>query len=125
MLKEKIKYVDFNGLEREEEFFFNMTRSEIAVMELSKEGGLVEWITSIIAKKDGEKIITFFQDFVLRSYGEKSQDGRAFVKSPELSARFSQTPAYDILFMRLVTDPEAAAAFLNAVIPPKPAEPAK
>lgn len=117
MLKKSIKYTDFNGKERTEDFYFNLTRAELATMELSTKGGMKEKIEQIVESNNGEEIITFFLDIIRRAYGERSEDGRVFNKSNELSNLFVNSAAYDVLFMELVTDPRAAADFINAVLP--------
>lgn len=117
MLKKKITYTDYNGVERTEEFLFNLTQAEVTEMELSTPGGLVETINKIVESKDGKEIIALFKEIILKSYGEKSPDGRRFVKSKELSEAFSQTEAYSILFMELATNAELSAAFVNAIVP--------
>lgn len=117
MLKKVIKYTDFDGNEREESCYFNLTKSELTEMELSVTGGLTKMIEKISETKDGSRIMTIFKDIILRAYGEKSADGRRFIKSKELSEAFSQTGAYDVLFMELVTDANKASEFIQAVIP--------
>ena len=117
MLKKAIKYVDYNDVERNEEFYFNLSQAEIVEMEMSTAGGLVEKIQAMTAKMDGEKIITFFKEIVLKAYGVKSPDGKRFIKSQELRDEFSQTEAYTVLFMELATNADAAAAFINAILP--------
>ena len=117
MVVEKIKYTDFNGLEREEEFMFNLTEAEITEMELTTDGGLSDSIKKIIAAQDTPEIIKVFKMLLLKSYGEKSADGRRFVKSEKLSEDFSQTNAYSQLFMKLATDDKAAVAFINGIMP--------
>lgn len=117
MVVEKIKYTDFNGLEREEEFMFNLTEAEITEMELTTDGGLSDSIKKIIAAQDTPQIIKVFKMLLLKSYGEKSADGRRFVKSEKLSEEFSQTNAYSQLFMKLATDDKAAVAFINGIMP--------
>ena len=117
MVVEKIKYTDFNGIEREEEFMFNLTEAEITEMELTTDGGLSDSIKKIIAAQDTPQIIKVFKMLLLKSYGEKSADGRRFVKSEELSKEFTQTNAYSQLFMKLATDDKAAVAFINGIIP--------
>ena len=117
MVVEKIKYTDFNGLEREEEFMFNLTEAEITEMELTTDGGLSDSIKKIIAAQDTPQIIKVFKMLLLKSYGEKSADGRRFVKSDKLSEEFSQTNAYSQLFMKLATDDKAAVAFINGIMP--------
>lgn len=117
MVVEKIKYTDFNGLEREEDFMFNLTEAEITEMELTTDGGLSDSIKKIIAAQDTPEIIKVFKMLLLKSYGEKSADGRRFVKSEKLSEEFSQTNAYSQLFMQLATDDKAAVAFINGIMP--------
>lgn len=117
MLKENITYTDYNGSERTEDFYFNLTKAEIMEMELSTTGGLSEMISRIVAAKDAPAIIKVFKDLILKAYGQKSADGKRFIKSKELSDEFAQTEAYSILFMRLATDADAAAKFVNAIVP--------
>lgn len=117
MLKKTITYTDYNEVERTEDFYFNLTKAEIMEMELTTVGGLSAMIEKIVAAKDGPTIIKTFKDLVLKAYGEKSADGRRFIKSPEIAEAFSQTEAYSQIFMELATDDEAAAKFVNGIIP--------
>ena len=117
MIKKTIKYVDYNGAERTEDFYFNLSKAEIMEMELSTAGGLAEMIQKIVDSNDAPSIIKIFKDLVLKAYGEKSADGKYFEKSEEIARRFSQTEAYSILFMELATDAEAAQKFVNGIIP--------
>lgn len=117
MLKLTETYTDFNDVERTEDFYFNLTKAEIMEMEMTTEGGLAEMIQRIVDAKNTTAIIKIFKDLILKSYGEKSPDGKRFIKSEELSDAFSQTEAYSQIFMRLATDSDAAAAFVNGIIP--------
>ena len=117
MLKKTVTYTDYNGSERTEDFYFNLTKAEIMEMELTTVGGLSAMIEKIVAAKDGPTIIKTFKDLVLKAYGEKSADGRRFIKSPEIAEAFSQTEAYSQIFMELATDDDAAAKFVNGIIP--------
>lgn len=117
MLKKTITYTDYNDVERKEDFYFNLSKAEIMEMEMSTAGGLAEMINKVVATKDSVAIIKIFKDLVLKAYGEKSADGKRFIKSPELSEAFAQTEAYSILFMELATDADAAAKFVNGIIP--------
>lgn len=117
MLKKTITYPDYNGLDRTEDFYFNLTKAEIMEMELSTTGGLSEMISRIVAAKDAPAIIKVFKELILKAYGQKSADGKRFVKSAALSEEFAQTEAYSILFMELATDADAAAKFVNAIVP--------
>ena len=117
MLKKRISYTDYNGNKREEDFYFNLTKAEIMEMEMSTTGGLTEMIQRIIETQDAPSIIKVFKDIIMKSYGEKSPDGKRFVKSAELSEGFAQTEAYSELFMELASDSDAASKFVNGIIP--------
>lgn len=117
MLKKTIKYFDYNDEPREEDFYFNLSKAELAEMELSTTGGLEETIKRISSTKDTPKLVQMFKDLILKAYGEKSLDGKRFVKSEELSTAFSQTEAYTELFMELATNADSAAAFIQGILP--------
>lgn len=122
MLKRTITYTDYDGNERTEDFYFNLNKAEIIEMETSKDGGFVKMLQKIVAEKDSNKIVAVFKDFVLKAYGEKSPDGKRFIKNQELRDAFAQTEAYSELFMELATDEKAAAAFVTGIIPPTPSK---
>ena len=117
MLKETITYTDYNGVERTEDHYFNLSEAELLEMEMSITGGLTEMINKIVAAQDAPSLIKLFKDLVLKAYGEKSADGKRFIKSDELATAFSQTEAYSQLFMKLATDDKAAARFVNGIMP--------
>ena len=117
MYKIREKYEDYDGNERVKEFYFNLTKAEITDMELTTEGGMSAMLNRIIAAKDTSKLIAVFKDLILRSYGQKSPDGRRFIKSDELTKEFTETPAYSQIYLRLATDDKAATEFVNNVIP--------
>ena len=117
MLKKTITYTDYNGVERNEDFYFNLTKAEIMEMEMSISGGLTEMINRIVAAQDAPAIVKIFKELVLKAYGVKSPDGKRFIKSDELATEFAQTEAYSQLFMELATDADAASAFVNGIVP--------
>ena len=117
MLKKEIAYTDYNGVERKETFYFNLSKAEITEMELTTVGGFAEMIQKIVDAQDAPSIIKTFKDLVLKSYGEKSPDGKRFIKTKELRDSFEQTEAYSTLFMELATNADAASEFVNGIIP--------
>lgn len=118
MLVKKIKYTDFNGNEREEEFYFNISKAELIEMELKTNGGFDTMLRKIISQQDSKKIVEIFKNLILKAYGVKSDDGRRFIKSKELSEEFSQTNAYNDLFLELTTNSDKAKEFVNGIIDP-------
>lgn len=117
MLKKTIKYTDYDGNEREEDFYFNLNKAEVTEMELSKQGGLSEYIKRIVAAQDAPSLVELFKELICKSYGEKSLDGKRFVKSKELTEEFTQTEAYAELFVELASNAEEATKFINGIMP--------
>lgn len=117
MIKKTVTFTDYNGVARTEDFYFNLSKAEVMELEMSTTGGLAETIQKIVAAQDAPAIIKIFKDLVLRAYGEKSPDGRRFIKSEDIATAFSQTEAYSQIFMELATDADAAAKFVNGIIP--------
>lgn len=117
MLKKIITYTDYNGLERTEPFYFNLSKAELMEMELGVTGGMTEMLNKIIAAKDAPSLMKTFKEMIMKAYGVKSDDGKRLIKSEELSIAFTQTEAYTVLFMELITDDKAAADFVNGIIP--------
>lgn len=117
MFKKTIKYTDYNGEQREEDFFFNLSKAELLEMQLGQEGGLKEFLEKIVQTKDAPKLVEMFKKMILMAYGEKSEDGKHFMKSDEIRQKFECTEAYSELFMELATNSDSAAEFVNALLP--------
>jgi hypothetical protein len=121
MITKTIKYTDFNGIEREEKYLFNLTKAELMEMELGTTGGLTETIQKIINEQDAPKIQEYFKNLLLKSYGEKSDDGKKFLKLDKdgrpLSIEFSQSAAFSELYMELATNSEKATEFIKGIMP--------
>lgn len=117
MYKKVIKYTDYNGVEREEPFYFNLNKAELVKWEGSTVGGMRSMYDKIIAAQDKEALISLFETIIQRSYGEKSPDGKKFMKSPEILADFVATEAYSNLFMELASNDESASAFMEGIMP--------
>lgn len=117
MLKKTITYTDYDGIERTEDFYFHINKAELTTLFNSERGGLEKLLEKIIQTKDGPKIMEYFQKIIRLAYGEKSNDGRRFMKSDEIYANFESTEAYSQLFMELCTDAEKAADFVKGILP--------
>lgn len=117
MISKTITFTDFNDVERTETHYFHLSKAEVMEMEMSTAGGLVEMINGIIEAQDAPAIIKIFKDLILKSYGQKSPDGRQFIKNEKLRTEFEQTEAFSQLFMELATDADAASKFVNGIMP--------
>lgn len=117
MLEKKIKYIDLRGKEREDTFMFHLNKSELLKLEMSVPGGFTAKVNKMVDKEDAPEIVETFENFILSSYGEISEDGKSFIKNKELTDNFKNSEAYSELFMELISNPEAAKAFVSGVIP--------
>ena len=118
MIKKTMTYIDFNGAERTEDFYFNLTKAEVLKMEMGVKGGLAEQIQRIVATQDQPAIIQIFEDLIQKAYGVKTPDGRGFIKRASDLEEFISTQAYSDLYMMLATDDKEAAKFINGIVPP-------
>ena len=114
MLKKHIEYTDFNGVVRKEDHYFNLSKSELMKMEMGTTGGWSDWVKQIVNAQDVPTLMKVFEEVLFKAYGRKTADGRGF---EALSREFSQTGAYEALFMELLTDADAAQKFINGIIP--------
>ena len=117
MLKKTITYTDYDGMERTEDFWFNLSKTELTKLDAELPGGVLGVLRKIIDKKDRKALVDFIETLILRSYGEKTLDGKRFVKTPEMAEEFMQTPAYDELFMSILSDTDSQTSCINGVIP--------
>lgn len=117
MIKKTMTYVDYDGNTRTEDFWFNLTKAEVAKMELGTTGGIQKMIERLVQEQDSARILEIFDMMICSSYGKKSPDGKRFIKNEEILEEFKQTEAYSDLFVELLGDPNLAAAFFNEVLP--------
>ena len=118
MLKKTITFKDLDGNNLTEDFYFNLSKAEITEMEFAKKGGLVEQLGEIVAAGEPRQILSTFKWILLKAYGVRSTDGKRFIKTPLLTEEFTQTDAYSVMFMELVTNSEASGAFIRGILPP-------
>lgn len=117
MLHKKIEYVDYNGVARKEDFWFNLTEAELMELQFGTVGGFEEMIRKIISTQDQPKLMSLFKQIILMSYGIKSDDGRQFIKNDAIRDSFAQTEAYSKLYMELLLNADEAAKFVNGIVP--------
>lgn len=120
MLKKTVKYEDFDGNTREETLYFFISKTELTEMELKTPGGFANKLEKISQASNGAEIMAVFKEIILTAYGEKSDDGRSFIKKRNgvrLADEFEQTMAFDALFTELITNPDKASAFVNGIMP--------
>lgn len=117
MIEKTVTYKDYDGNERTETFFFHLTQADIVLMEHSVEGGFDKRLKRIVDSQDNVEIAKTFKKLILDSYGEKSPDGRRFIKNEKLREEFSQTEAFSIIFMSFLENPSVGAEFIKGIMP--------
>ena len=118
MLAKPITYTDYNGVERTETFYFNLSQAELIDMQLGGKDGLYSnKLQKMIDNHDAAAIVATIKEFVLKSYGEKTDDGKRFIKSPEISEAFMQTEAYSQLITELLSDDAKSSEFILGIMP--------
>lgn len=117
MIRQIVEYKDYNGEQRKEELYFELSEAEVVEMQYSESGGIVSYLRKILIEKDNGKILKYFKDLLLTAYGEKSDDGRYFIKDEETKKHLLYSPAYSILFMKLAKDSKAGFEFIKGIIP--------
>lgn len=122
MLKKTITYTDFNGIGQTEDHFFHLSAADLVELEVSKKGGLSVWLQTIIDSEDGATIMAEFKKLILAAYGQKSDDGKRFIKSDAIREEFLSSEAFSEMFVEMCTNAEAAAEFATGIIPPNMAK---
>lgn len=117
MIKKTIPYTDYDGTERTEDFYFNLSMAELMEMQTSVEGGMRGYIQRIMAANDQTALMKLFKDVLLMTYGKKSDDGRLFLKNDAIRTEFEASPAFSAIYMELMSDAQKAADFINGLIP--------
>lgn len=117
MITKKLSYEDFNGNQVTEECQFNLTKSELMKMELSEFDGMYATIEKMVNEQNTPKLVEYFDRFIIASYGKKSEDGKRFAKSPEMTEDFKNSLAYDELIVSLLSDPDEAVSFFQGIVP--------
>ena len=117
MIKKTYTVVDYDGVERTRDRYFDISEAECIDMEMSIDGGYAELLEQIVKEQNAVEIYKRFKEVVLLAYGEKSSDGTRFVKSSELSIAFTQTKEFSLLMRELTSDAKAAAKFMEGIFP--------
>lgn len=117
MLRKEVKYKDFDGNDRKDVLWFHLNEVEITEMDLETSGGLVKYMESIIDTNDVNQLIAIFKDLLIRSYGERSMDGKHFYKDDKIRNEFVSSAAYPVLYMEMVSDADKAVEFINGIVP--------
>jgi len=117
VIKQTVKYTDFNGQEQSQDFYFHLSRPELVRLEVSMEGGFQAYVQQIAQAEKMKELLEVFDKLLEMSYGKKSDDGQRFEKTPEMLAEFKSSPAYEKLWFDLATNAELGAAFINGVMP--------
>lgn len=117
MIKQDITYTNFEGEQETETLYFHLNKVELMEMQVSEKRGLAQYITDIQKAENNKEIFRLFKEIVLRAYGERSEDGKKFIKNERLREEFEGSLAYEELMVKLVTETDFAVKFVNGIMP--------
>ena len=117
MIKQDITYTNFEGEQETETLYFHLNKVELMEMQVSEKRGLAQYITDIQKAENNKEIFRLFKEIVLSSYGERSEDGKKFIKNERLREEFEGSLAYEELMVKLVTEADFASKFVNGIMP--------
>lgn len=117
MIKQDITYTNFEGEQETETLYFHLNKVELMEMQVSEKRGLAQYITDIQKAENNKEIFRLFKEIVLRAYGERSEDGKKFIKNERLREEFEGSLAYEELMVKLVTEADFASKFVNGIMP--------
>jgi len=117
MYKKNITYTDFNGDERTDAFYFNLSDAEILELQVSYGGDMSRIMRNMLEKRDAKGLLGIITNLIQTSYGEKSSDGKRFMKNQEIRDSFVTTDAYSKLVLELLNDDKEFEKFMTNVIP--------
>lgn len=112
-----ITFTDYDGNKHTEDYYFNLSKAELLEMEMERDGGMVEYLNTIVEAENPKEVINVFKELIRRSIGKKSSDGKRFMKNQEITDNFMASEAYSELFMELITNAEESANFVNRIMP--------
>jgi hypothetical protein len=115
MFKHNIDYVDFNGTERNEDFYFHLSSVEVTRLEAEIGRDLNTHIKELTANQDMKTLLDFLERILLGAYGRKTSDGKSFIKNKDLRTEFEYSNAYAEIFEQMLTNPDLAKKFGEAV----------
>lgn len=118
MLVKTIEYTDYDGNPQKDTCYFNMSKAEIAAMQVRMDGKFIDHLKDLVAGNKVEELFNHFRDIILDSYGEKSADGKKFYKTPKMREEFESSIAFSELLVELMTDKAKVSSFTRAILPP-------
>lgn len=117
MYRTDVTYENFDGEQVTETCYFNLTKAEMLQLQLQYPEGYQVYLQRLVDDNNRKAMIDEFKHILSMSYGERSADGRKFVKSEEISNAFMASEAYSELFIKLISEEGYAEKFMSAVMP--------
>jgi hypothetical protein len=118
VIKKVITYLGYDEKEHTGEYYFNLNLDDLMVLDASEEGGLALFLDKTVKSGDAQAIMRQFRRIILAAYGDRMEDN-SFKHDPESAERFIKSPAYDALFLDLMSDPTVVSEFINGMVPPQ------
>ena len=124
MQKLTVQYQNWDGDLETEDLYFHLNIKELQEME-KWDVPLTKRIAKLTKTEDGTEAFELMRDIVEAAYGERSSDGKRFVKNPEVLKNFTQGLAYDEVILQFIDGTTDLAKFVEGLLPKKVFELAK
>ena len=124
MQKLTVQYQNFDGDLETEDLYFHLNIKELQEME-NWDVPLTKRIAKLTKTEDGKEAFELMRDIVEAAYGERSADGKRFVKNPEVLKNFTQGLAYDEVIISFIDGTTDLGKFVEGLLPKKVFELAK
>lgn len=111
MFKHSVEYVDFNGSDRKEDLYFHLSLPEVTRLEAEIGMGLEDYIKGLTTNQELNTLLAFLERMLLSSYGQKTSDGKSFIKSQVIREAFEYSQAYAEIFEQVLSNPDLARKF--------------
>lgn len=124
MQKLTIQFENFDGETVSEDLYFHLNIKELQAME-EWPVPLTKRIADLTNTQDGKKAFELMRDIIEAAYGERSEDGKRFIKNEEVLKNFTQGLTYDEVIIKFIDGSMDLAKFIEGLLPKKVFELAK
>jgi len=117
MLIQTITYKDFNGKERTDDLYFNLTEFEVVELQAVSPEGIQKELERAVEASNVAEILNWVKMLVRASYGIRSDDGRHFRKGEEITRDFFNSAVYGPFMLSLFqNNAKKAVEFVNELL---------
>lgn len=121
MFATTVNYTDFDGHERKETLYFNITEQQMRDLYQDDPDFSEKALTNAMETRDNNEFLRIMKKLILASYGEKSEDGKVHKKNKEIRENFECSAAFEQLMDDIMykADEKYLKGFFTQIFPSK------